>query len=168
LCRGRRLFPVRGADDWAGTGQSSESILLRLLTTSHRKPPPGDVTMIYLASPYSDPDPAVREQRFQAACWAAAALLRAGHIVFSPIVHCHVLVEHGLPTDWAFWQHADREHLKRCDEVVVLMLDGWEESAGVQAEIRTAQDLGKRVRYLAAEEAFVALTLAHVTSRAPI
>jgi Domain of unknown function (DUF4406) len=49
--------------------------------------------------------------------------------------------------------------------VVVLMLDGWEGSAGVQAEIRTARDLGKRVRYLAAEEAFVAPTSAHVATR---
>jgi len=77
------------------------------------------------------------------------------------------LVEHGLPTDWAFWQHVDREHLERCDEMVVLMLDGWEESAGVQAEIRIARELGKPVRYLAAAEAFVAPTLAHVASRAP-
>ncbi len=35
--------------------------------------------MIYLASPDSHPDPDVREQRFQAACAAAAALMRAGH-----------------------------------------------------------------------------------------
>jgi len=98
-------------------------------------------------------------------CRAVAALLRAGHVVFSPIVHCHVLVEHGLPTDW-FWHHADREHLERCHEVVVLMLDGWEQSARVQAEIRTARELGKPVRYLA-EEAFVAPTLAQVASRAP-
>ncbi|GIW55540.1 MAG: hypothetical protein KatS3mg082_1944 [Nitrospiraceae bacterium] len=34
--------------------------------------------MIYLASPYSHPDPAVREERFHAACRAAAALLLAG------------------------------------------------------------------------------------------
>ena len=105
--------------------------------------------MIYLASPYSHPDPAVREQRFRAACRVVAALLRAGHVVFSPIVHCHVLVEHGLPTDWAFWRHVDREHLKRCDEVVVLMLDGWNRSVGVRVEIRIAQELGKPVGYLA-------------------
>jgi len=120
--------------------------------------------MIYLASPYSDPDPAVREQRFQAACRAAAALIRSGRVVFSPIVHSHVLVQHGLPTDWAFWQQVDREQLERCDDVVVLMLAGWEESAGVQAEIRMAREMGKPVRYLAAEEAFVAPTLAHVAT----
>jgi|SRR6516225_289064 hypothetical protein len=108
--------------------------------------------MIYLASPYSHPDAGIREQRFQAACRAAATLLRSGHCVFSPVVHSHPLVAHGLPTGWAFWQHVDLEHLRWCDVVVVLMLEGWEESVGVQAEIRTARALGKPVRYLTLEE----------------
>ena len=42
----------------------------------------------------------------------------------------------------------DREHLERSDEAVVLVLDGWQESRGVQAEIRIARELGKPVRYL--------------------
>lgn len=67
--------------------------------------------MIYLASPYSDPDPAVREQRYEAACAATVAMLRAGHVVFSPIVHSHPLVAYGLPTDWAFWQRVNGDHL---------------------------------------------------------
>ncbi|MFQ5732136.1 MAG: DUF1937 family protein [Planctomycetaceae bacterium] len=104
--------------------------------------------MIYLASPYSHPDPAVRERRFQAACLAAAQLMRASHTVFAPIVHSHPLVDYGLPTDWSYWERQDREHLARCDEVVVLLLDGWRESRGVQAEVRLAENLGKPVRYL--------------------
>ena len=32
--------------------------------------------MIYLASPYLDPDPLVRRERFRAACQAAAKLIR--------------------------------------------------------------------------------------------
>jgi len=104
--------------------------------------------VIYLASPYSHPDPAVREQRFREACVAAAALLRAGHAVFSPIAHSHPLVAHGLPTDWSFWERQDREHLQRCDEVVVLMLDGWEASVGVREEIRIAREIGKPVRFV--------------------
>jgi hypothetical protein len=63
---------------------------------------------------------------------------------------------------WSFWEQYDRKFLERCDEVVVLMLDGWEESVGVQAEIRIAGELGKPVRYLAPEEAAGSPTLAHV------
>ena len=105
--------------------------------------------MMYLASPYSHPESKIREQRFQAVCAAAAQLMRAGHTVFAPIVHGHPLVGHGLPTDWPVWERFDREHLRRCDELVVLMLDGWRTSVGVAAEIRIAEELGKSVRYLA-------------------
>ena len=123
--------------------------------------------IIYLASPYSHPDPAVREQRFHAACRAAVALLHAGRVVFSPIAHSHPLAQHSLPGNWQFWEQYDRKFLERCDEVVVLMLDGWEESVGVQAEIRIARELGKPVRYLAPELAPVSPTLAHVASGSP-
>jgi nucleoside 2-deoxyribosyltransferase len=108
--------------------------------------------VIYLASPYSHPDPAVRERRFRMACQAVAALLRSGQVAFSPVVHGHPLVEHGLPTDWEFWQTCDRAFLEACDEVLVLMLDGWQESAGVWEEIRLAGELGKPVRYLTPED----------------
>jgi len=104
--------------------------------------------MIYLASPYSHPDAAVREARFRAACQATAGLLKAGHHVLCPIAHSHPLVAYGLPTDWDFWQQVDHEYLRHCDEMVVLMLDGWRESKGVLAEIGIAEELGKPVRYM--------------------
>lgn len=116
--------------------------------------------MIYLASPYSHPDPCVREQRHRAACQATAALLRAGLIVFSPIVHSHALVEHGLPTEWKFWEQMDRACLERSDILMVLMLEGWRASVGVQAEIAIARELRKTVSYL---EAQGSPTLAHLT-----
>lgn len=119
--------------------------------------------MIYLASPYSHPDPAVREERYRAACRAAAALLLAGQPVFSPIAHSHPLMDYGLPADWAFWQRYDRELLARCDEVVLLLLAGWRESVGVRDELRIARELGKPVQYLAPELAPVSPTSAHVT-----
>ena len=104
--------------------------------------------MIYLASPYSHPDAAVREMRFRDACRAAAKLMRPGQAVFSPIAHGHCICTHGLPTDWRFWEPFDRQQLERCDEVIVLMLEDWRESVGVQAEIRIAIEVGKSVRYL--------------------
>ncbi|MEX0718072.1 MAG: DUF1937 family protein [Planctomycetaceae bacterium] len=104
--------------------------------------------MIYLAAPYSDSDPSVREQRFDAVCRAVAALKRSGIAVFAPIIHGRPLVAHGLPTDWSCWESFDREFLAGCDELVVLMLDGWRNSRGVREEIRMAGDLGKAVRFL--------------------
>ena len=110
--------------------------------------------MIYLASPFTHPDPAVRQRRFEAACRAAAALIAQGKTVFSPIAHSFGICAFGIPHDWAFWQRHDRRYLDVCDEVVVLMLDGWRESVGVQAEISAARELGKPVTFLA--ECFVA------------
>ncbi len=104
--------------------------------------------MIYLASPYTDDDPAVREQRFDAACAAAAWLMRAGFIVYAPIAHSHPLVRYGLPIEWEFWQAHDCEHMKRCDELLVLTLDGWKTSRGVQAEIDLAIEMDLQIRYL--------------------
>jgi len=104
--------------------------------------------MIYLASPYSDPDANIREQRFRAACRAAARLLRAGHAVFCPVAHSHCIAAHGLPAGWSFWERIDREHLERCGEIVVLLLDGWLMSEGVRAEMRLAVELGKPIRFL--------------------
>jgi hypothetical protein len=103
--------------------------------------------VIYVVSPYSHPVPQIREQRFEAACAAVATLMHAGHIVFSPVVHGHPLAQRGLPGDWTFWEQHARWHLERCDEVVVLMLGGWESSEGVLAEIDIAGELGKIVWY---------------------
>jgi len=94
--------------------------------------------------------------------------MRAGHVVFSPIAHSHPIARFGLPTDWAYWERQDREHLARCDEVVVLLLDGWQESRGVQAEIRLAETLGKPVRYLIPDGGDVPPTLARVAREAGV
>ncbi|GAB6188150.1 DUF1937 family protein [Thermopirellula anaerolimosa] len=108
--------------------------------------------MIYLASPYSHPDAAVRQERFEAACRAAAELIRQGHVVLSPIAHSHSIAQHGLPGDWDFWEQQDRRLLAACDELWVLKLDGWEQSRGVQAEIGIARAAGKPVRFLSEPE----------------
>ncbi|MCX7425138.1 MAG: DUF1937 family protein [Planctomycetia bacterium] len=104
--------------------------------------------MIYLASPFTHVDPEVRQQRFEAACRAAAVLINRGKIVFSPISHSYGICAYGVPGDWHFWQRHDQRYLEMCDEVVVLMLDGWQASVGVQAEIAIARELGKPITFL--------------------
>ena len=121
--------------------------------------------MIYLASPYSHRDPAMRQMRFNDACRAAAHLIRQGYAVFSPIAHGHSICRYGLPTDWRFWEPIVRQHLECSEEVVVLMLDGWRESVGVHAEIRIAGECGRPVRYLA-QDAVDSPWLAHVAKEA--
>lgn len=92
--------------------------------------------MIYVASPYSDPDPAVRRKRFAAAAHLAACLIRTGRVVFSPIVHSHPIQEAGeMPTGWEFWRTQDEWYLRAAAAFYVYVLPGWRKSAGVRAEI---------------------------------
>jgi hypothetical protein len=104
---------------------------------------------IYLATPYSHPDPTVREARFRVVNAVAAQLMRAGHHVFSPISHCHPIALAGeLPTDWKYWEAYDRGFLEWADEMYIVAQEGWAESAGVRAEILLVRKLGKAIRYL--------------------
>lgn len=110
--------------------------------------------MIYLATPYSHDDPAVREYRFQAANRAASKLMMSGLHVFSPISHSHpIALAGGLPLGWGYWKEFDRKTMSICDKVVVLKLDGWKESIGVTAEIAMADALGIEVQFAIPEVA---------------
>jgi hypothetical protein len=99
-------------------------------------------SLVYLASPYSHDDSSVRQERFQAACRAAAHLVRAGLHVFSPIAHSHpIALAGGLPTGWEYWEAYDEAVLSTCRALAVLELDGWRDSRGVQGEVKIADRL---------------------------
>ncbi len=99
--------------------------------------------MIYLATPYSHADPAIREERFLAVNKVAARLMQAGHLVFSPISHGHPIQAAGdLPTDWGYWQRYCEKMLSVCTSLVIVKLDGWKESVGVAAEFELAKKFG--------------------------
>lgn len=104
--------------------------------------------LIYLATPYGHPDPEVRKERFLAACRLTSELMRQGHHVYSPIAHNHSIALFGLPTGWDFWGKYDSEFLRFCAKVWVVKMAGWEESAGVQAEIELARGLGKPMKFI--------------------
>jgi hypothetical protein len=108
----------------------------------------GYYTIYYLASPYTHVDVVVRQRRYEAACLAISELLKAGQHVYSPIVYSHQLCAYGLPVDWQFWQEYDRRLLEICDGLIVLQLDGWQESVGVNAEMAIARELGKPISFL--------------------
>lgn len=106
------------------------------------------MTLWYLASPYTDDDPAVMQARFERVCQAAAVLMQRGMLVFSPIAHCHSINRYGLPPTWDYWKQLDIALLSRCDGLLVLMLDGWKESRGVRAETYYAIEHDMPIEYL--------------------
>jgi len=108
---------------------------------------------IYLAGPYTHKNKDVMFRREKELSYAAAALLKSGYLVFSPITQAVPLTNTSisLPHTWAFWEKLDFSFIKDwADEVWVLRLDGWKESVGVMAEIRFAQNLAKPVKLLCA------------------
>ena len=100
----------------------------------------------YLASPYSHPDPAVREARFRQICEVSAHLMAGGVMLYAPIAHTHPIALAGaLPTGWDFWREYDKLYLERCDGLLVCCMDGWQQSRGVQDEIAMMRDMRKRI-----------------------
>jgi len=109
--------------------------------------------LVYLAIPYTHADPEVREQRFQTVNKVAGDLINKGEYIYSPISHCHpISLVCDLPKEWEYWDGYCRACLSCCKKMYVLMLDGWKESTGVQAEIKIAEELGIEVEYIEGEE----------------
>src|SRR5882762_760617 len=105
--------------------------------------------LIYLASPYSHPDESVRESRFIAVCKATGEMMSHGLMILSPIAHTHPVAMHSaLPLHFEFYAAYDELLISRCDELHVLMLDGWKESVGVTAELALAEKLNRPVRFI--------------------
>lgn len=105
--------------------------------------------LIYLACPYTHKDHSVMVERFLAVNKVAARFMAEGKYIFSPISHTHPIAEAGsLPRGWDYWEGYDRRILKCCDKIVVLCLEGWTQSTGVQAEIKIGQEMGIPVEFI--------------------
>lgn len=112
--------------------------------------------MIYLASPYSHKDPLIVKTRFLLVEQCTAALIKQGHLVWSPIVHCHEMASrHGMPTDAEFWKLYNFDFIRRADGLFLLTIDGWKESKGVKMELDLAASLFMNISYVTPEGAFV-------------
>lgn len=104
---------------------------------------------VYLASPYSSPEPFIQEERYLKACRATHYLLEKRIWVFSPIVHCHELAKMiNLPKDAAFWQEYNFAMLARADKLIILRIEGWEAFVGVRGERAEADRLKIPFEYL--------------------
>jgi len=106
--------------------------------------------MVYLASPYSHPDPKVVQERFEAITRIAAEITAQGITAYSPITYGHTLWEFkkDIPTDWRFWIDICFEFLDLSQELWVVCLPGWDQSIGVKAEIERAIERGMKIVYL--------------------
>lgn len=105
--------------------------------------------LIYLAAPYTHPDPKVCEERFHEANRAAAWVINEGFHVFSPVSHTHpIKVDSTLKGTWETWMNYDKYMLSLCDELWILRLPGWAGSKGISAEMLYAEEIGKPMRLI--------------------
>ena len=114
--------------------------------------------LIYLASIYSVPHedgtkPTVQEmkERTLQATQKTAELMQKGYNVFSPLTHADPIsdfISEENRVDHDFWLKIDFDIIKRCDELWVYMLPGWERSYGISQEIIFAKDNNIPVKYI--------------------
>jgi hypothetical protein len=97
--------------------------------------------VLFLAGPYRDPrGPHFIRENIERARAAAVHYWQRGFTVFTP--HLNSYLMDGAAPDEAFIRGA-LEILRRCD--IVVMLPGWQRSAGALAEHALAQELGMEV-----------------------
>ena len=108
--------------------------------------------MIYLACPYSHEDHEVMIKRFKAACFVAGNLMRQNTSVYSPISHSHSICDFGgIGYKDPVWYGYDLWYVDRCEDMMVVDIDGWKESKGVALEIahynNRGHNLANRIQY---------------------
>lgn len=105
--------------------------------------------MIYLASPYSHPDPLIQELRFLRVAAKAADLIVQGINIYSPIAHWHTIARlSSAPISHKRFIEIDFDILSSCSAMIVFCLDGWEDSKGILAEIQFATANNIPIEYL--------------------
>ena len=100
-------------------------------------------TYIYLASPYiafradGSLDAVLMCERHMAVTICFTHLVLAGLIVYCPITMTHPIdVKHNL--GGKFWYEFDKPFIQYASQLFILKLPGWEESEGLQEELKTA------------------------------
>lgn len=113
--------------------------------------------MIYLASPYYHQDALIRQLRYSLAKRAAAKIMVAGDVVFSPIAHSHNIAP-DLPSDLAhshdFWMKQDLGILVFANYLYILDIPGAEQSKGIGEELAFAKANHISVEWISPEELF--------------
>ena len=91
--------------------------------------------MIYLASPYTHSDRAIKLKRVAQTEEALASFHAQNIVVYSPIVHWHYVAERlGLATDHVPWLVQNEGVMNAASIVGLLRIDGWRESRGMKHE----------------------------------
>lgn len=104
---------------------------------------------IFVAGPFNHPDQNVKDARVRAIAEYCVRMFNEHKNPISALLMGLSFAAHGnLSTDTKTWETFSGTMVRGCDELHVLMMEGWEESSGVKLEIEIAQHLGIPVRYI--------------------
>lgn len=101
--------------------------------------------LAYIAAPYSHPDPDVIEDRMEQFADIMSRLMALEIHAVSPLMNHPYLGRRRTPGTYDYWGPYSINLLRRCDAVIVIMMDGWLESVGVADEIKHAKEFNKPV-----------------------
>lgn len=107
--------------------------------------------IFYFAAPYSGSEEEV-ENRMRQLCIADAVLMKNGIFTMSPLMKHFIINYESLPGDWNYWKNYSEVLLSKADGMIVLKLDGWEQSTGVQAEIEICKKNGISIFFFTFED----------------
>jgi len=108
---------------------------------------------IFISAPHGHPDVSVIYDRMKRLRAIVAQYVINGHLVLAPNLHFHELTqEYSLPLDWDYWKDNCYAMMQNAYQVDVIMLEGWEKSVGVKAEIEYAKTLNILVNYVDPEK----------------
>ncbi len=113
-----------------------------------------ELKLIYIASPYSHKDKAIENYRYKEITRIAAKLhKRYDHAFILPITQSYQVNtwEPSLGGSFSKWRDRDLLFISKSDEVWVVMLEGWQESIGVKAEIAFATENLIPIQFIDAE-----------------
>jgi len=104
----------------------------------------------YLATPFKHEDKSVQNIRYWQAVNIAARLWKEGRPVFTPIGHTYeIAFRAGLKGGFFdHYQEFDTAMIDGSKGIIVAMMDGWEISEGINAEIGIALGMEKPIVYL--------------------
>jgi len=108
-----------------------------------------DYSLVYVATPYSKYEEGL-DVAHKHACTVTGELLKFGINAYSPIAYTHQIAQHANidPLDHQFWMRVDKPFMQKADALIVVQMDGWMESLGVNMEIMEFREAGKPIEYL--------------------
>jgi hypothetical protein len=96
----------------------------------------------YVASPYSHPEPSVRDKRFLLVGDLCHNLIDRQITPYSPIMQWHEYARRrDLPTDAKTWERVNHDMLAASSHLTICAVEGWRQSLGVKLEVEWSLEL---------------------------